>query len=340
MKYIALALALMACGAPDASPTVTEKPTPPEAQPASSHEEKTALQPKTKEPATIAADPSPSATDHPTTKPTPPEPVVAAKVQPAPSKPAPVVAPKAEPVPTPAPTVETKATTPKTEVIPEPIVEPEPLNPLTQFDQSADAVFKRFVRAGRVNYTGFRGARSTWQPLLESVEDLDISGYSRNERRSFWLNYYNLRTMAQVVDAGSISSPLDVSGFFDGKRSKVAGKNLTLNEIENRYLRPDPRVHFALVCAAKGCPSIQPRAYTSNRVSAELNAATRRAMNNTSWLKVNGKKVELSEIFKWYADDFGGTTGLIPFINKYRSEPLPENAEISYYPYDWTLNKQ
>ncbi len=47
---------------------------------------------------------------------------------------------------------------------------------------------------------------------------------------------------------------------------------------------------------------------------------------------------ELSRIFEWYKDDFGGS-GIIPFINKHRAPGLAANAKIRYQDYDWRLNE-
>ena len=55
---------------------------------------------------------------------------------------------------------------------------------------------------------------------------------------------------------------------------------------------------------------------------------------------MNGDKAELSRIFEWYASDFGGSkSAVLGFINKYRDEAVPTSAKVSYYTYDWTLNK-
>lgn len=211
-------------------------------------------------------------------------------------------------------------------------------SPLEVFNDAADGLFGEFVSNGEVRYANFGNAKARWEPVFAAIESIDISSASRNEKRAFWINYYNLRAIRQVVEAGAIASPMDVPGFFDGKKMTVAGQSLTLNEVENRHLRPDPRVHFALVCAAKGCPKIRNRAFTPSKVQAQLEAATRRAINDDAWLKVEGNSVSLSKIFEWYAEDFGGADQVLTYINRYRKAPLPEGAVLSFYAYDWSLN--
>ena len=46
---------------------------------------------------------------------------------------------------------------------------------------------------------------------------------------------------------------------------------------------------------------------------------------------------QLSKIFDWYKEDFGGEAGVIAFLNKRRSDALP--AKITYQEYDWNLNE-
>jgi hypothetical protein len=53
-------------------------------------------------------------------------------------------------------------------------------------------------------------------------------------------------------------------------------------------------------------------------------------------LSADKETAELSQIFEWYKDDFKG--GVLEFINKRRSTPLPPDVKISYRKYDWALN--
>lgn len=77
-------------------------------------------------------------------------------------------------------------------------------------------------------------------------------------------------------------------------------------------------------------------------LNTQLEKQTKQAING-SFLKVNAKKkrVQASQIMEWYKEDFtlNGTTE-IDFINKYRNEPLEGKYKISYFPYNWNLNKQ
>lgn len=78
-----------------------------------------------------------------------------------------------------------------------------------------------------------------------------------------------------------------------------------------------------------------------NTLDKQLDAQTRIALNNDTFIKVNAKKkrVKLSEIMKWYKEDFTQNGNEIDFINKYREEKIAEKSKIGYYPYNWKLNE-
>ena len=162
--------------------------------------------------------------------------------------------------------------------------------------------------------------------------------------QAFWINAYNLSVIKGIVDNYPLKSPLDVKGFFDTTTYSIAGKSITLNDIENKMLRgnfDEPRFHFVLVCGAQGCPPIISEAYRPAKLESQLQTQTVKALNNASFIKVSEGKVMLSEIFKWYKVDFvSDNRNEIDFLNDYRKVKIPSNSEISYYSYNWNLNKK
>ena len=143
-----------------------------------------------------------------------------------------------------------------------------------------------------------------------------------------------------------MKSPLDKAGFFDKVSYNIAGKNVTLNTIENKLLRAvfnDARLHFVLVCGAKGCPPLIPTAYLPDILEQQLQKQTELAINGTSFIKVNSKnkRVEGSEILKWYKDDFVKKgQSEIDFLNQFRTEKISTKFKLTYSSYNWTLNSQ
>jgi hypothetical protein len=215
-------------------------------------------------------------------------------------------------------------------------------DPQGDFISDTDALLKRYVKQGRVDYVGLK-ASNDLDPLIQKVATVDLSVLKGNDKKAFLINAYNLLVIKQVLENYPLKSVLDVNGFFDGKKQNVGGRKLTLNQLEKELLLKefnDARLHFVLVCGALGCPPIINFAYTPAKLEAQLSKQTKLALNDPAFLRVNGDKAELSKIFEWYASDFGGSkSAVLSFINKYRDEAVPTSAKVSYYTYDWTLNK-
>ena len=102
----------------------------------------------------------------------------------------------------------------------------------------------------------------------------------------------------------------------------------------------EARFHFVLVCAGLGCPPIINQAYLPDTLESQLQTQTQLALNDPEFIRTKGKRVQLSQIFEWYKEDFVRNGTVIQYINRFRKNPIPEKAKVSYYPYDWTLNQQ
>lgn len=214
------------------------------------------------------------------------------------------------------------------------------------FFNSADAFFKTNVSNGKVAYDNINDNQESLDALLKLAENISISRDEDKTYQAFWINAYNLSVIKGIIDNYPVKSPLDKSGFFDKTTYKLAGKNITLNDIENKLLRAqfkDARFHFVLVCGAIGCPPLINKAYLPNTLEAQLQKQTKLALNGNYFIRVDAKKkrVEGSEILKWYKEDFTmDGTSEIDFINSYRTEKIPDNFKLSYFTYNWKLNKQ
>jgi len=213
----------------------------------------------------------------------------------------------------------------------------------TDFFDQTNSFLSSYVKSGKVDYEQVSQNESTLDELVRAVASYSLTG--TNKDKAFYMNAYNILVINSVVVNYPISSPLDVAGFFDAQTHTVAGKTLTLNAIENEVIRPtykDARIHFALVCAAKGCPKIKGKAFTAANQEIMLEANTKASMNDDNFIRVDeaNKTVNISKIFEWYKADFGTTDNdLIAYINQYRDNPIPDGFTVAYYEYDWRLNK-
>ena len=208
-----------------------------------------------------------------------------------------------------------------------------------KFFKDADAFFKKHVIDGRVNY-GALQTTGDLIPLIIKVEKAELTGSNEATKKAFYINAYNLHVIDLALKNYPLKSVQEIPGFFTKKKIIVGGQKLSLNKFEKEYmLNPydDARLHFVLVCGALGCPPITDFAYTPNQIEKQLEQQTKLALNDPTFVRSIGNKTEISQIFKWYKDDFGGGKDqTIQFINSYRS--LPINEKTSYYSYDWALN--
>lgn len=214
---------------------------------------------------------------------------------------------------------------------------------LPSFFKDANSFFLKHVEGDKVNYKTAKESGSLYS-LIKTISDANLENATPEQKKAFYINAYNLYVIKKVVDKYPLSSVKDVGGFFDGKKITVAGEQLTLNDLEKEKLikvTNDARLHFVLVCGAVGCPPIINKAYLPSTLDSQLDAQTKKALNSPEFLKfdVQNNKAELSQIFNWYAADFGKSKeNVLAFINKYRALKIPESVKISYYGYDWLLN--
>ena len=213
------------------------------------------------------------------------------------------------------------------------------------FFEKVDSFFKEHVENGKVAYSKIHSNQEGLNELLSLAEGISVSKDNSKTYQAFWINAYNVLVIKAIIDNYPIKSPLDKAGFFDKTTYSLGGKQITLNDIENKLLRAqfkDARFHFVLVCGAVGCPPLINTAYLPRTLEEQLEAQTKLTLNG-NFLKVNAKKkrVEGSEILKWYKEDFT-MNGIseIDFINQYRTDKIPNNFKLSYFSYNWNLNKQ
>lgn len=118
--------------------------------------------------------------------------------------------------------------------------------------------------------------------------------------------------------------------------------------MEHKVLRVDyaePRIHFALVCAAKGCPPLR-EAFVGTRHEEQLVDQAKQFLSESTKNRVDAanRTVYLSPIFKWYAGDFEKKSGsllaaLKPYWPEEEARIDTDGFQISYTDYDWSLNE-
>ncbi len=230
------------------------------------------------------------------------------------------------------------------------------------------------TNTGRVDYTAMKrsGSFTEYLELAASLRAFNPASLETDaEKKAFWINIYNILIIHGVIEFDIGNSVLEIINFFGRIAYNIGGLRYSPDDIEHGILRKnrphpgfllrpfpifdkrlaftvetfDPRIHFALVCASSSCPPIE--FYDATHIDRQLDIAARSFINRKGMEtdRENGI-VRLSEIFKWYAGDFGGNRReLLASLARYTDEETtgfltanPEKLRVDYLPYNWNLN--
>jgi len=208
-----------------------------------------------------------------------------------------------------------------------------------------DRIVREHVKKGRVDYRAIKaGAMGELDRYVDALGKGRVEGMSREQQLAFYLNAYNANVIKAVVDRYPVASVMKVKGFFDRMKIRVAGRALTLNELENKVIRKrfaEPRIHFALVCAARSCPPLPSRAFSGKRLDRDLERLTRAFINSPAGARIERGRATVSKLFEWYAEDFKKAAGSVgAFVARYRERGAERfrKGPVGFHPYSWVLN--
>jgi nucleotide-binding universal stress UspA family protein len=226
------------------------------------------------------------------------------------------------------------------------------------------AVLQEHVRDGAVDYPSVCRDGRFRRYLAEAARiDPETLGTDK-EKLAFWINVYNAWTIKIICDHYPLRSinELHTGGLalgmvvrrtvWDKPLVTVNGRTTSLSFIEHKIMRPrfrDARIHFALVCAAKGCPPLRSEAYEGDILDAQLEDQGKRflAQAYKNSFDAGRRIASISPVFAWFRSDFGGSTEeLLKFISRYAPEEAADALRdpgppwrVRYTKYDWTLNE-
>jgi len=226
------------------------------------------------------------------------------------------------------------------EVLEEEVIEEKEVFIPTKHEKWQSLLSKYVDQNGWVDYKGFKNDEANLNAYLEELSNEDLSTYTATEKKAFFINAYNSFTIKLIVDNYPLKSILNLHGgkTWDRKWISLAGTVYSLNEIEHQLLIrdfSDSRVHFAINCAAKSCPPLSNKAFTSSNVESSLNSLTKAFLSNKDYNEISSNSAELSKLFEWYAKDFGDVKA---YINKYLGVSIQDKTNLKFKEYDWALN--
>ena len=210
---------------------------------------------------------------------------------------------------------------------------------------------------GRVDYKGLveePAPLKAYLRTLSRVSEETFESWEDSEQIAFLINLYNAATVALVTERYPVSSIRDIGGLLQSpwKLATVSlfGSMISLDDIEHGRLRRDyavPEIHFALVCAAMGCPPLRNEAFNGIDLQSQLRDQGSRffRQQHKNYLDEASNTIHLSPIFKWFETDFetperSRISIALDYMAPERPEWKQRRWKIRFTNYDWSLNEQ
>ena len=204
---------------------------------------------------------------------------------------------------------------------------------------------KQGINVALVNYEAW-GQDARHVEAMSALQAVNPNGLTGADKIAYWINAYNLLTIDLIVTTGETESIRNQGSLFKNVWKShswtINGTDYTLDQIEHAILRhvDEPRIHMAINCASLSCPDLLNQPYTPAQLEQQLQQQTQIFIEDpTKGVVIEGQAMEVSKIFKWFAEDFGGKSGTQTFIADYL--PAAQGLEIdTYLDYNWALNSQ
>ena len=176
------------------------------------------------------------------------------------------------------------------------------------FDQLLDL----YVRGGDVYYRAIKSDRGKLDGFVNGFANEPVDKLSRDEQLAFWLNAYDALVLRTVVDHYPIAgkskeypekSIRQIPGAFEHLTHRVAGRTLTLDQIEQTMLAGfhDPRVYFAIGRGAVGSGRLRSEAFVASRLEQQLSEVAGECVGRGQCIEINrdSGKMSVSPTFSW-----------------------------------------
>ncbi len=243
---------------------------------------------------------------------------------------------------------------------------------VAEFDHSSwDKLLGKHLRsidegvATQVDYSGMADDRILLKSYLANIAAVQrdaFDSWTESAQLAFLINTYNAWTVELILgEYPEIDSIRDIGFILSSAwRQRIAslfGEQVSLNDIEHGMIRgwvryQEPRIHFAVNCAATGCPALRSEAYVGEKLEQQLEENTRLFLSDRSRNYFSDGRLYISSIFDWYEEDFEqgwqGVDSIAEFLANYADALQLDSATVArlregdirirHLKYDWDLN--
>jgi hypothetical protein len=238
--------------------------------------------------------------------------------------------------------------------------------------KSFDQVLDLYVRGGDVYYRALKSDRGKLDGYVNQLATTTVDKRPREEQIAFWLNAYDALVLRTVIDHYPIAghsaeypakSIRQIPGAFERTAHRVAGRSLTLDQIEKEVLPEfhDPRIYFALGRGAVGGGRLRSEAFVPARLEEQLAEAAAECVTRAQCAQLDHEagKMAVSSIFSWHEKEFADAYAdkapaavanrspieraavafVFPKLLSAERDMIEKNTfQVVYKPFDWTLN--
>ncbi len=204
------------------------------------------------------------------------------------------------------------------------------------FTESAD-LLDQYRDGLLLNYAGLASIQPDLSRILRTLESGE--GLTTENRLGYHCLGYNLKVITSILDRYPLQSVNQIPQFFE-QEVTIDGELYTLQSLEQMLVSEYQHgaIHFLLIKGTKSSPSL-PIHDLIRSDKASLDSVLKAVLNNREFTYVYQptQLINLSSIFDWYSDDFGGIDRVVALIENSNIISLDGYA-VEFDKYDWTLN--
>ncbi len=224
---------------------------------------------------------------------------------------------------------------------------PKPDGPIVDHSLFDEVLQAHVDDDGWVDYAKLQQNPQRLDAYLTQLESAPFDDLGRNQKLAVLLNAYNAFTLKLITEHYPVASirAIPEPNRWEDRRWKVGSHTWSLSQIEHEQIRPhfvEPRIHFALVCAAVGCPPLARQAFRGEKLDEQLQQQAEYVLNHKTWAQFlpDRNELRLTPLFKWYGGDFEQVAGsVVDFVRRYIEVPAADpTISIRWQSYDWKLN--
>ena len=154
--------------------------------------------------------------------------------------------------------------------------------------------------------------------FVSSLSNIKPSTLPEDEQLAYWLNLRNLLIIRAIASETPKRNIKKARGDFENpgemwtrKRLEVEGKQISIDDIEKKYLLANwssPDILYGMYQGARGGPAFaMPATFSSDTVWEKLKQQGAQYVNSKRVISVRSGKAQLPSVYGWYKDSlFGG----------------------------------